>query len=320
MLPLLRVKVARRWMETESVACYVLQAIDGAALPPFEAGAHVDVHLRGGLVRQYSLCELPGDGLRYCIGVLRERNSRGGSAQLVESVAEGDELQISPPRNHFPLAREAEESLLFAGGIGITPILCMAQQLARDGRRFALHYCGRSLDRMAFVRQLQGAVYAERVRLHTDDGPPEQCLDAVAAIGPTANHRHLYVCGPAGFMDHVLSAARKLGWPEERLHREYFGAATPQHEADGAFELELGRSGQVITVAADQSAAQALLDAGCALSLSCEQGVCGTCLTRVLGGEPDHRDFYLNDQERAGNEMFLPCCSRARTPRLVLDL
>ena len=320
MLPLLRVKVARRWMETESVARYELQAVDGAALPPFEAGAHVDVHLPGGLVRQYSLCELSGDGLRYCIGVLREPNSRGGSAQLVEAVAEGDELQISPPRNHFPLADGAEESLLFAGGIGITPILCMAQQLARDGCRFTLHYCGRSLDRMAFVPLLRGAAFAGHVRLHTDDGPPEQRLDAAAAIGSPANDRHLYVCGPAGFMDHVLAAARMLGWPEARLHREYFSAAPPPHEADGAFELEIRRTGQVITVAADQSAAQALLDAGCSLSLSCEQGVCGTCLTRVLGGEPDHRDFYLNDQERAGNEVFLPCCSRARTPRLVLDL
>lgn len=320
MEPLLKVKVARRTLEADAIASYELAPVDGSALPPFEAGAHIDVHVPGGPVRQYSLYELPGNEPRYRIGVLRDPASRGGSARLVETVREGDLLHISPPRNHFPLAAEAHEILLFAGGIGITPVLCMAQQLAREGREFTLHYCGRSLDRMAFVRQLRASDFAAKVQLHVDDGPQEQRLAAGAAVGAPGLARHLYVCGPTGFMEHVLQAARALGWPEERLHREYFSAIPIDHSVDGPFELELRRSGRVIPVAADCSAAQALLDAGVDVALSCEQGVCGTCLTTVLAGEPDHRDLYLTEDEHAKNDVFLPCCSRARTPRLVLDL
>lgn len=315
-----KVKVARRSLEAEGIASYELVPTDGLPLPPFEAGAHIDVHVPGGPVRQYSLCDLPGNEPRYRIGVLRDPASRGGSARLVETVGEGDVLEISLPRNHFALEREAQETLLFAGGIGITPILCMAQQLAREGRSFVLHYCGHSPGRMAFVPRLREADYAGRVQLHVDDGPQAQRLDAGAAIGAPAPGRHLYVCGPNGFMEHVLDAARALGWPEARLHREYFAAAPVDHSADGPFELELKRSGRVIPVAADESAADALLREGVDLSLSCEQGVCGTCLTAVLAGEPDHRDLYLTDEEHARNDQFLPCCSRARTPRLVLDL
>jgi vanillate monooxygenase ferredoxin subunit len=158
------------------------------------------------------------------------------------------------------------------------------------------------------------------VHVHVDDGPPQQQLDARVAIGSPAAGKHLYVCGPTGFMDHVLGTARALGWDEAHLHREYFAAAPVDHSADGPFELELRKSGRTIRVAADQSAAQALLDAGVEVPLSCEQGVCGTCLTRVLEGAPDHRDLYLNDTERDRNDCFMPCCSRSCTPRLVLDL
>ena len=320
MEPLLKVKVARRTVETEAIASYELEAVDGTPLPLFDAGAHIDVHVPGGPVRQYSLFELPGNEPRYRIGVLRDPASRGGSARLVETVREGDLLEISPPRNHFTLEHGAEQTLLFAGGIGITPILCMAQQLARDGRAFALHYCGRAVDRMAFVRRLREAEFSDKVHMHVDDGPVEQRLDAPLAIGAPAPGKHLYVCGPTGFMDHVLAAARALGWPEARLHREYFSAVPVDHSADGPFELELKRSGRFIPVAADETAAQALLNAGVNVSLSCEQGVCGTCVTGVLNGQPDHRDLFLTDAEHAQDKCFLPCCSRSRTPRLVLDL
>jgi vanillate O-demethylase ferredoxin subunit len=196
----------------------------------------------------------------------------------------------------------------------------MAQQLAREQRSFDLHYCGRSLQRMAFVGNLRDASYARNVHVHVDDGALPQQLDARAAIGSPAVGKHLYVCGPTGFMDHILGTARALGWHEAHLHREYFAAAPVDHSADGPFELELRKSGRIIRVAADQSAAQAMLDAGVPLSLSCEQGVCGTCMTRVLEGAPDHRDLYLNEAERGRNECFMPCCSRACSPRLVLDL
>jgi vanillate O-demethylase ferredoxin subunit len=315
-----RVKVTARQELADGIAGYELAAVDGSTLPDFKAGAHIDLHIPGGLVRQYSLCELPGEQQRYRIGVLRDPQSRGGSARLLNEVREGDELAIGEPRNHFGLHDGDGHSILFAGGIGITPILCMAQQLTREGRPFEMHYCGRSLSRMAFVEQLRGSRYVDRVRIHVDDGPPEQQLDARSAIGAPAVDRHLYVCGPTGFMGHILATARALGWTEERLHREYFAAPALDHSADGPFELEIQGTGRVIPVAADQSAAQALLDAGVAIELSCEQGVCGTCITKVVEGIPDHRDLYFTDEEHARNDRFTPCCSRARTRRLVLEL
>lgn len=217
---LIQVRVAAKSLVAEGVAAFDLAPIGADSLPAFEAGAHVDVHLPGGSVRQYSLYELPAHPRRYRIGVLRDPQSRGGSACLVEAVNEGDVLTVSAPRNHFPLVSDAQHSILFAGGIGITPILCMAQQLAREARAFELHYCGRSLSRMAFVEQLRDAGYADRVHVHVDDGPPAQKLDPRAAIGGPAAGRHLYVCGPNGFMEHVLDTARTLGWDAAHLHRE----------------------------------------------------------------------------------------------------
>jgi len=317
---LMQVRVAAKTLVAEGVAAFDLVPVEGASLPAFDAGAHIDVHVPGGPVRQYSLFELPAESRRYRIGVLRDPQSRGGSARLLEAVQVGDVLAVSPPRNHFALAAGAEHSLLFAGGIGITPILCMAQQLARQQRSFDLHYCGRSLQRMAFVSNLRDAAYAPNVHVHVDEGAPQQQLDARAAVASPAAGKHLYVCGPTGFMDHVLGTARALGWDEAHLHREYFAAAPVDQSADGPFDLELRKSGKTIHVAADQSAAQAMLDAGVPLSLSCEQGVCGTCMTRVLEGAPDHRDLFLTDAERECNDCFMPCCSRACTARLVLDL
>lgn len=315
---LLQMRVAAKRLVAEDIAAYELAPVEGAELPSFEAGAHIDVHVPGGPVRQYSLYQLPDGSQRYRIGVLRDPQSRGGSVRLIDGVNEGDVLAVSAPRNHFTLHSGPDHAVLFAGGIGITPILCMAEQLAREGRSFELHYCGRTPARMAFLDRLRDAPFSDRVRLHADDGAPEQRLEARTAIGAPAHDRQLYVCGPTGFMDHVLATARELGWAESHLHREYFAAAPIDHSADGPFEIELRRSGRRIPVAADQSAAQALLDAGVPLSLSCEQGVCGTCMTRVLEGEPDHRDLYLTDEEK--KDSFMPCCSRARTPCLVLDL
>lgn len=316
----LQVKVAARKVLAEDIAGYEFVAADDAVLPDFKAGAHIDVHIPGGLIRQYSLYELPGEHRRYRISVLRDPKSRGGSVQLLDKVREGDVLAISPPRNHFGLHNGPDRSLLFAGGIGVTPILCMAQQLAQEGRPFEMHYCGRSLPRMAFVDPLRTCGYASQVQIHVDDGPASQQLDARAAIGAPSIDRHLYVCGPTGFMDHILTTARSLGWAEERLHREYFAAAPIDHSADGPFEIEISGTGQVIPVGADQSAAQALLEAGFALSLLCEQGVCGTCMTKVVAGAPDHRDLYLTDAEHDRNDCFTPCCSRSRSPRLVVEL
>ena len=316
----LRVRVTRKAVEAEGICSFELQAVDGRPLPAFGAGSHVDVQVPGGIVRQYSLCNDPGETHRYLIAVLKDAASRGGSAAMHERVKEGDTLTISAPTNHFALAHDAGEHLLLAGGIGITPLLCMAERLAVTGADFELHYATRSRARTAFVDRIAASSFAPRVHFHFDDGDAAQRLDLAQLLAAPRPGRHLYVCGPQGFMDAVLAGARAAGWPEPQLHWEFFGAAPADTANDGGFEVQLASSGRVIMVAKDQSVAQALEAAGVIVPTSCEQGVCGTCLTRVLAGEPDHRDLYLTPEEQAANEQFTPCCSRAKSPRLVLDL
>jgi vanillate O-demethylase ferredoxin subunit len=316
----LLVRVARKHTEALGICSLDLVPADGATLPAFEAGAHVDVHLPGGLVRPYSLCNPPGDTQRYQIAVLRDAASRGGSRAVHEAVPEGATLRISAPKNHFPLATDAPHHLLLAGGIGITPLLAMAEQLARQGEGFELHHCIRSRERTPFLQRVAASAFARQVQHHFDDGDAAQKLDIAATLRRTPAGTHLYVCGPQGFMDAVLAAGRAAGWPEERLHREYFAAAPVDHSNDGNFELEIASSGRVIPVRADQTALAALLAAGFDIPMSCEQGVCGTCLTRVKAGTPEHHDQYLTPEEQAANDQFLPCCSRATSARLVLDL
>ncbi|QBM30083.1 PDR/VanB family oxidoreductase [Hydrogenophaga pseudoflava] len=317
---LIRVRVAARQDEALDICSLDLVPVDGSALPAFSAGAHIDVHLPGGLVRQYSLCNTPGETHRYRIAVLRDAGSRGGSATVHDQLQVGTVLDIGTPRNLFELAPSAPHHLLLAGGIGITPLLAMAEQLAAQGGGFTLHHATRSRERTPFVAQLASAPYADRVHHHFDDGPAMQKLDLAATLRSAPAGSHLYVCGPTGFMEAVLAEGRAQGWDEARLHREYFAAAPTGTAGDGGFELELASSGRVIPVAADQTALAALLAAGLDIPMSCEQGVCGTCLTGVKSGVPDHRDQYLTPEERAANNQFLPCCSRASSARLVLDL
>ena len=316
----LMVRVVRKHAEALDICSLDLVATDGNAMPAFEAGAHVDVHLPNGLVRQYSLCNPPGETQRYQIAVLRDATSRGGSHAVHTVVTEGDTLRISLPKNHFPLAPIAPHHLLLAGGIGITPLLAMAEQLSEQGQPFTLHHGTRSRERTPFLARMTASPFADRVQYHFDDGEAVQKLDITAVLQAAPVGTHLYVCGPQGFIDAVLAAGRAAGWPEERLHREYFGQIPADHSSDESFELQLASSGRVIAVRADQSALAALLDAGLDIPMSCEQGVCGTCLTRLKAGIPQHRDQYLTPEEQAANDQFLPCCSRSKTPMLVLDL
>ncbi|MBV4551933.1 PDR/VanB family oxidoreductase [Pseudomonas sp. SWRI102] len=316
---MIEVQVAARRDEALDICSYELTSIDGQPLPPFRAGAHIDVHLPDGLIRQYSLCNHPEERHRYLIGVLKDPSSRGGSRGLHEQIQPGTRLLISEPRNLFALAPQARRSLLFAGGIGITPLLCMAEHLAQSGAAFALHYCARSRERAAFVERLQQSPYADRVFLHFDE-QPTTALDAARVLACPGDDLHLYVCGPGGFMQHVLDTAKAQGWQEPNLHREYFAAAPTDTSADGSFSVKLARSGLVFEVPADRSVVQVLESHGVEVPISCEQGVCGTCLTRVLEGVPEHRDMFLTEAEQALNDQFTPCCSRSRTPLLVLDL
>jgi len=316
----LQVRVAAKRNEAVDICTFELVHVEGKPLPAFSAGSHIDVNLPNGLTRQYSLCNDPGESHRYLIGVLRDPNSRGGSKAMHELVAEGETLRISAPKNHFPLAHGAQHSILLAGGIGVTPILCMAERLAITGAPFEMHYCTRSPERTAFLDRINASGFTSQVAFHHDDGPEEQKLALDAVLRGPRDGVHLYVCGPKGYMDWVLGRARELGWPAEQLHYEFFTAEVVKSDADASFEVQLASSGHIVRVPKDKTVVQALAEAGIEVATSCEQGICGTCLTRVLEGEPDHKDMYLTPEEQAANDQFTPCCSRSRSPRLVLDL
>lgn len=319
----LQVRIVRKAIEAADTAVLELAPLADQPLPRFDAGAHIDVQLPRGLVRQYSLCNDPRETHRYVIGVLRDPHSRGGSVAVHDELAEGQVIRIGAPRNHFALV-PARRTLLLAGGIGITPLLCMAERLAQAGADFALHYCTRSATRTAFTARIRATRFAEHVHFHHDDGPAAQRLDLPAVLAAPNATTHVYVCGPGGFIDAVCRAARQQGWPEANIHFERFAAPaadTAAHTAGNrAFDVHLARSQRTLSVPAGQTVVQALRAHGVPIDVSCEQGVCGTCLTRVLEGEPDHRDSYLTDEEKRGNDQFTPCCSRARSERLVLDL
>ena len=316
---MIEVQVVSRKTEAQGICSYELARLDESPLPAFSAGSHIDVHLPDGLIRQYSLCNHPDERHRYLIGVLKDPASRGGSQHLHEQINTGDRLHISEPRNLFPLVHEARRSLLFAGGIGITPILCMAERLAHSNADFELHYCARSSDRAAFVERIRQSGFADRLFVHFDE-QPETLMNAAQVLANPQPDVHLYVCGPAGFMQHVLDSARTQGWAEDRLHREYFAAAAIDSSHDGSFSVKVASSGQIIEIPADKTVVAVLENHGIDIPMSCEQGVCGTCLTNVLEGIPDHRDMFLTEEEQACNNQFTPCCSRSKSPLLVLDI
>lgn len=315
----MKVLLAQKHTAAEDICVFELVSPDGAPLPAFEAGAHIDVNLANGLVRQYSLCNAPGETHRYQIGVLRDPASRGGSTAM-HALEPGMALEISAPRNHFALDAKASHSILLAGGIGVTPILCMAEQLAASDASFELHYCTRSPERTAFAERFAAQDLQPRARIYHDVDAPEQRIDLDAVVAAPEAGKHLYVCGPAGFIDAVLTRAKAAGWQDANLHREYFAAAPQPAAESGWFKVQIQSTGQIIDVEPEQTITEALSANGVDILTSCEQGVCGTCLTRVISGEPEHRDCYLTDEEHAANDQILPCCSRSRSPLLVLDL
>ncbi|MFZ4288765.1 PDR/VanB family oxidoreductase [Variovorax sp. HJSM1_2] len=316
----LMLRVVRKVALAQDIAGFELQAPDASTLPHFSPGAHLEVEVRAGLKRQYSLWA-PPDGKTYRIGVLRAPDSRGGSAAMHDQVQVGDTLWCSTPKNHFELEENAAPILLLAAGIGITPILCMADTLHQRNVPFELHYAARSRERMAFAQHLQDAGYAQHTRLYVE-GEAQARADLAQVVAAQPPGTHLYVCGPKGFIDVARQAADQAGWDAQRVHFELFGASVDPValNAGDAFCVELRRSGRVIPIQAGVSIAESLLAAGVEVETSCEQGICGTCITRVLQGEPDHRDAYLTADEKAANDQMLICCSRAKSQRLVLDL
>lgn len=317
----MKVRLAHKTHVAQDIASFELTALDGAPLPAFSAGAHISVFLPQGLSRQYSLYNCPSERHRYQIAVLKAQDSRGGSAAM-HGLQAGDMLEVSEPRNQFPLVEGARHSLLLAGGIGITPLMSMARALALQDASFEMHYCARTAQRMAFGDELQRHTrIGPRVHTYVDDAPASQCIDLPRLLDTPGPDKHLYVCGPTGFMQAVLAQCAQAGWPQTHLHSEYFSAAPPAVPmADREFTIELRRSSRFLLVPDNQSVADVLLAAGVSLPTSCNEGFCGTCITPVLAGEPDHRDSCLSDEEKASNAWFTPCCSRSKTDVLVLDL
>ncbi|MDQ0073409.1 vanillate O-demethylase ferredoxin subunit [Variovorax boronicumulans] len=297
-----------------------LARLDGLPLPPFTPGAHIDLHLGPNLVRQYSLCGHVGDTSNYSVAVKREPESRGGSKAVHDDLHQGSQLEISAPRNNFSSAKDARHSILVAGGIGITPMLCMAHELHGRGKSFELLYFCRSPAHAAFLQTLQQGPFAERCRFFfgLDRDAVASTLDE--ALARPIDGAHVYLCGPRPFMDLVQELARP-NWSEDSIHLEYFSSdALALSKPSEVFEVELARSSLTLRVGQDETIADAVRNAGVAVETSCEQGVCGTCITQVIDGLVDHRDSFLSSAERARGDCMAICVSRARSARLVLDL
>lgn len=318
---MLDVIIKDRKFETPDILSFDLVPTSGYELPGFEAGSHIDVHIDDKTVRQYSLFSSPGDNGSYRIAVLKDPNSRGGSLKLHETFVPGKKIRISEPRNLFPLDTCGDRVLLFAGGIGITPLMSMAQVLHSTGRDFELHYHTRNRQTCAFYDELRNGPFGSQVFFHFDDSPSDTDTEVKQVLSNNGSNIHLYTCGPNGFMNYIFDTARTIGWKDENLHKEVFSAEpmVPCGE-DQPFVLHLLRSGRTLQVPADKTALEVLEAAGIEVDCSCEQGICGACLTRVTDGMPDHRDQFMTDAEKSRNDQFTPCCSRALTDSLSVEL
>jgi ferredoxin-NADP reductase len=290
--------------------------VESGVVPQWEAGAHIRVALPSGGDRPYSLMALPDlpDGA-LALGVLREEVSTGGS-QFMHALKIGDVVKATAPVNNFRLHDGSSPAILFAGGIGVTPILSMAAALQARGNPYRLHYAGRAQGLLAFLPQLR-AICPKGLSVHYDSDDTR--LDIAAALGDAPADSNIYVCGPAGMIDAVKAAALAKGIPSDRIHYELFKAELPS-SLDKAFEVELKSTGQVVTVEAGQTIIQAIEQAGLDVLYDCQRGDCGICQCGVISGTPDHRDVILSDEERASNKVMQICVSRAKSERLVLDL
>lgn len=308
----LELRVRSATWEAPDILSYELRPAGGGELPSFTAGAHVDLTLPNGLIRSYSLVNDQAERHRYVIAVQKDRASRGGSAWVHEYLRPGALLAVNGPRNNFPLNEAAARSVLVAGGIGITPIVCMVRRLTELGKNWTLHYCARTRAVAAFAERLTGDV-----RYNFDGEPGGQLLDIASIVQQAPPDTHFYCCGPLPMLAAFEAATAAL--PREQVHIEYFTAKEAPAVA-GGFTLVLAKSAKQLAVSPGKTILEALLDAGLEVPYSCMEGVCGTCETRVIEGMPDHRDLVLSDAEHAAGKTMMICCSGCKGDRLVLDL
>ncbi len=285
-------------------------------VPRFTAGAHVDIYLPNGTIRQYSIASSTTDRARYLLGVKLESDGRGGSRCMHEELRVGQILKIGLPRNNFPVVEDAALSIFIAGGIGITPIKCMIDRLQGLGRAWRLHYAVRARDEAVFADEL--AAVGDRLHLHVDNEQAGRVIDVDTIVASAPADAQLYCCGPAPMLAAFESAC--TGRPAKFVHLERFSVPDNVAATGGSYTVELARAKRTITVTPDQTLLQALQAAGITIKTSCQQGICGTCETRVLAGTPDHRDMILSDEEKAANDTMMVCCSGSLGPTLVLDL
>ena len=315
----LRVLLKSIAFEADRINSYALEAVDGASLPAFTSGAHVELQLAPDLVRSYSLTNDPAERHRSVIAVKRVAAGRGGSAHDHDRLKVGDVLMISAPHNNFVFDEGDHPSVFVAGGIGITPVLSMLRHAHRLGRRWTLHYASRTRRDAAFLGEIKelARTSGSDVNAVFDQEENGGALDISAIAAGAAREAHLYCCGPLPMLEAFKAKTRSR--PARTVHLEYF---SPVQEAAtaGGFEVRLAKSGRTVAVAPGKTILEALLEEGFLVTYACGQGTCGTCETRVIEGVPDHRDVYLSDEEQAANTQIMICCSGSKSPVLVLDL
>lgn len=297
--------------ENEKTRSFRLATVDGSVFGDFTPGSHIELHLAQGLRRAYSIIGVTDDKRGYELGVLHVEGGRGGSRFIHERLRVGDIIEITPPRNFFPLSEGVPHTVFLAGGIGITPFFSMMKKLSQTQDSWEIFYCVRSLSTAAFLNRFD--LNDNRIHLHVDD--TDGILDINSMVQQSAPGTHFYCCGPEGMLGAFKNATQHL--TQECVHPESFLPAIVEEHS--GFEVELVRTGKRIAVRHDETILDALLNAGFDPPYSCQQGICGACELKVLDGLPDHKDEVLSEKERALNNKIMICCSSSKSPLLKLD-